>query len=133
MTLLLRPSFLLPWFCSLFFWVVGSSHRATFTSNRPTVFRFGAGRGSPVGSFITMWVWIDKRSPGRYDTFFEFAPYETKKISELEAVRWVSPDGNKLKVDETGKPVEVVVKFKRGVGAKSNTFFEEGTGLPPSS
>lgn len=83
-----------------------------------------------VGSFITMWVWIDKRNPRRYDTFFEFAPYERKEFSEFEAIRWVSPDGSKLKVDETGKPVEVVVKFKRGVGAKHDKFFEEKTDAP---
>ncbi len=83
-----------------------------------------------VGSFITMWVWIDKQHPRRYDTFFEFAPYERKEFSEMEAIRWVSPDGTKLKVDEAGKPVEVVVKFNRGVGAKSDRFFEEGTDTP---
>jgi hypothetical protein len=83
-----------------------------------------------VGSFITMWVWIDKSHPRRYDTFFEFAPYERKEFSEFEAMRWVSPDGTKLKTDETGKPVEVVVKFKRGVGAKSDKFFQEETEAP---
>lgn len=83
-----------------------------------------------VALFITMWVWIDKRNPRKYDTFFEFAPYQTKTFDEFESIRWVSPDGSRLKVDASGNPVEVVVKFKRGVGAKSNQFFEAGTDSP---
>lgn len=82
-----------------------------------------------VGLFLTVWVWIDQRSPKRYDTFFEFAPYETKTFDEMEAVRWVSA-GGKLKTDPSGNPVEVPVKFKKGQGAKSNTFFEEGSNDP---
>ncbi len=80
-----------------------------------------------VGLFLTMWVRIDQGSPGRYDTFFEFAPYETRKFDELEAIRWESAAGGKLKKDAAGKPTEKRVKFTRGVGAKSNTFFEAGT------
>lgn len=78
-----------------------------------------------VGLFLTMWVWIDSKNPRKYDTFFEFAPYETKTFDDMEAVRWVSPDGSKLRVDGNGAPVEVGMKFKRGVGGKSNTFFDE--------
>jgi hypothetical protein len=80
-----------------------------------------------VASFITFWVLIDKRSPRKYDTFFEFAPYTTTKFDEFEAVRWVSPDGTKFRVDQAGNKVEVSAKYKRGVGAQSKTFFEEGT------
>ncbi len=83
-----------------------------------------------VGAFITIWVSIDRAAPRKYDTFFEFAPYERKEFSEFEAVRWVSPDGTKLKVDPAGNPVEVVVKFKRGTGTKSDVFLEEETGVP---
>ena len=78
-----------------------------------------------VGLFITMWVWIDSRNPRKYDTFFEFAPYETKTFDEMEAIRWVSPDGSKLKMDGSGNPSEVVVKFKRGVGEKKNIFLDD--------
>ncbi len=81
-----------------------------------------------VGGFITMWVWIDKRNPKKYDTFFEFSPYSTRPFNEFEAVRWLSLDGTKLKADTNGQPVEVAVKFKRGTGAKSNLFLEEATG-----
>jgi hypothetical protein len=81
-----------------------------------------------VGLFVTFWVWIDKRNPRKYDTFFEFAPYETKTFDEFEAVRWVSPDGTRFKVDAAGNKVEVPVKFHRGVGGKSSTFFDEKTG-----
>lgn len=84
-----------------------------------------------VGSFITLWVWIDKRHPRKYDTFFEFAPYERQEFDEFEAIRWSSPDGVKLVEDAAGKPVETTVKFKRGVGAKANRFFEEGQGDEP--
>lgn len=86
------------------------------------------GAAALVGLFLTCWTWIDKRNPGKYDTFFEFAPYQTTTFDEMEAVRWVSPDGSKLKVDASGNPSEVGVKFRRGVGAKANEFFEEKTG-----
>ncbi|MBA4187356.1 MAG: hypothetical protein C0467_04975 [Planctomycetaceae bacterium] len=78
-----------------------------------------------VGLFLTMWVWIDQKNPRKYDTFFEFAPYETKTFDDMEAIRWVSPDGSKLQVDPSGNPVEVVVKFKRGVGEKKNIFLDD--------
>lgn len=83
-----------------------------------------------VGVFITIWVAIDRAAPGKYDTFFEFAPYSRTEFSEFEAVRWVSPDGSKLKVDASGAPVEVLVKFHRGTGTQSDAFIEEGTNLP---
>jgi hypothetical protein len=81
-----------------------------------------------VALFITVWVWIDKRAPRKYDTFFEFAPYETKTFDEFEAIRWTSYDGTTFKKDASGNREEVVVKCKRGVGAKANSFFEEATG-----
>jgi hypothetical protein len=80
-----------------------------------------------VASFITFWVLIDKRNPRKYDTFFEFAPYTTTTFDEFEAVRWVSPDGTRFRVDPAGNKVEVGVKYKRGVGAQAKTFLEEGT------
>ena len=80
-----------------------------------------------VASFITFWVLLDKRSPRKYDTFFEFAPYTTATFDEFEAVRWVSPDGTRFRVDPSGNKVEVGVKYRRGVGAQSKTFFQEGT------
>lgn len=83
-----------------------------------------------VGLFLTLWAWVDKRNPKKYDTFFEFAPYETKTFDEFDAVRWTSPDGSKLRVDASGNPVEAETKFRRGVGAKSNEFFEDGSGDP---
>jgi hypothetical protein len=81
-----------------------------------------------VGSFLTIWVWIDKVHPGRYDTFFQFAAYDRKEFSEFEAVRWVSQDASsqKLKTDDNGSPVEVLVKYKRGPG-KTDKFYEEGS------
>jgi hypothetical protein len=82
-----------------------------------------------VGSFVTVWVMIDRGAPKKYDTFFEFAPYETKEFTEFEAIRWVSPDGTRLKVDASGNPIEVVAKFKKAAGSKS-AFVEEGTDLP---
>jgi hypothetical protein len=80
-----------------------------------------------VGTFITLWVWVDKRHPRRYDTFFEFAPYERKEFSEFEAVRWISIDGVKLNTDESGKPLEATIKYKRGTGPKADKFVVEGT------
>src|SRR5262245_18340372 len=83
-----------------------------------------------LGLFITFWVSIDRRWPRKYDTFFEFAPYSRTEFSEFAAVRWVSPDGTRLKVDPSGALVEEAVKFKKGTGAKADTFVEEGSGAP---
>ncbi len=82
-----------------------------------------------VGTFITVWVWIDKRHPRRYDTFFEFAPYERKEFSEFEAIRWQSTDGVKISTDESGKPVEEVANYVKTSGARGDKFVEKGTDL----
>src|SRR5436305_11407238 len=66
-----------------------------------------------VGGFITLWVAIDRKSPGRYDTFFNFVGYTTANFDEFEAVRWTGAGGDKLKLDGNGKPIEVTAKFKR--------------------
>ncbi|MBA4063472.1 MAG: hypothetical protein C0501_07120 [Isosphaera sp.] len=83
-----------------------------------------------VASFLTIWVWIDQRAPRKYDTFFEFAPYQTQTFDEFEAVRWVSPDGSTFRVDAAGKPVEEVTRFRRGVGAKAAGFYDAKTDEP---
>jgi hypothetical protein len=82
-----------------------------------------------VATFLTVWCWIDRRNPGKYDTFFEFAPYSTKEFSEFEAVRWTAVAG-KLKQDEQGRLVETTAKFKRAPGGKAAAFVEEGSGQP---
>lgn len=83
--------------------------------------------GLLLGGFITLWAALDKSKPGRYDTFFNFAPYTTAEFTEFEAVRWPG-EGGKLKAGPDGKPVEVAAKFKRAVGGKGSDFLEEGTG-----
>ena len=84
-----------------------------------------------VGAFVTIWVWIDKRSPGRYDTFFDFAPERTVEFTEFEAVRWVTTgDGQTFKTDASGNPVEVTVHYKRSAGGKGSRFLEDKSGEP---
>jgi hypothetical protein len=80
-----------------------------------------------VAGFITMWVWVDQKAPGRYDTLFNFAPYSTKEFDEFEAVRWMAA-GGKLKLDAGGNYVETTATFKRSAGGKGTQFLEEGTG-----
>jgi hypothetical protein len=87
------------------------------------------GAAALLGLFLTFWVWLDQRKPRKYDTFFEFAPYEMKKFDEFEALRWHSYDGKRMKPGPDGKPLEVASKFRRGVG-KDAAFLEEGTGTP---
>src|SRR6266545_4552577 len=82
-----------------------------------------------VAGFITMWVWIDQRSPGRYDTFFEFKPQTTTEFQEFDAVRWTGDATGGLKLDSSGNPVETTVKYRRAVGGQG-IFVEEGTGKP---
>ena len=82
-----------------------------------------------VAGFMALWMLIDQRSPGRYDTFFNFSPHTTVEIQEFEAVRWTGA-GGKLKLDEKGNPTEAVAKFKRAPGGKSAAFVEDGSGDP---
>jgi hypothetical protein len=79
-----------------------------------------------VGSFLIVWVWIDKRSPGKYETFFNVEGEESTQFTEFEAVR-VQPVREGKQV--TYKPGEVVSKVKRGVGAAAE-FIDERTGKP---
>jgi hypothetical protein len=80
-----------------------------------------------VAGYITLWVWIDKRAPGKYDTFFNFTAYSTAEFNEFEAVRWAGA-GGKLKLDASGNPTESTVKFKRAAAGKGTQFLENGTG-----
>jgi hypothetical protein len=80
-----------------------------------------------VAGFVTFWVWVDQRAPGRYDTFFNFAPYSTVEFDEFEAVRWMGA-GGKLTLGPDGKPAETTAKFKKVAGGKGAQFVEEGTG-----
>ena len=82
-----------------------------------------------VAGFLALWVLIDQRSPGRYDTFFNFSPHTTVEVQEFEAVRWTG-GGGKLKLDASGNPTEAVAKFKRAPGGKRAQFVEDGTGEP---
>jgi hypothetical protein len=82
-----------------------------------------------VGGYVTLWVWIDQRVPGRYDTFFNFTAYSTAEFNEFEAVRWAGA-GGKLKLDAAGNPIETVVTFKRAAPGKGDHFLEGGTGAP---
>lgn len=87
-----------------------------------------------VGIFLIFWCWLDKRSPRRYNPFFEIEAYQTQAFDEFEAVRWtadikaLSTGKTDFKKGEDGKPVEKVTKFKRAGGGKSGAFVEEGTG-----
>ena len=82
-----------------------------------------------VAGFLTFWVWLDKQAPGKYDTFFEFAPYTTTPFTEFDAVRWQNdPAAKSFRKDETGKEVERVSRFRRRGGGKAAPFVEEGTG-----
>ncbi len=82
-----------------------------------------------VATFITLWVAIDRRAPGRYDTFFNFTPYSTVEIQEFEAIRWLAV-GGQLKLDSAGNPIETTVRFQRSLGGKGSQFLEDGTGKP---
>ena len=89
------------------------------------------GAAALVAGFITFWVWIDKRAPGKYDTLPTFRGESTVEFDEFEAVRWVGAGTTgKLKLDGAGNPVESgTMKFKRPAGGKA-AFTEEGTGAP---
>ncbi len=79
-----------------------------------------------VSGFVTLWVWIDQKNPGRYDTLFNFSGYSTTEFNEFEAVRWRAA-GSKLKLDPAGNYVETVTKYKRSAGGNTAPFVEVGT------
>lgn len=84
-----------------------------------------------VAGFLSFWVWLDRGAPGKYDTFFEFAPYTTTPFTEFEAVRWRDdPAAKAFRRDEAGKTVERTTRFKRRGGGKVAPFVEDGTGQP---
>jgi hypothetical protein len=80
------------------------------------------GGAALVAGFVTFWVWVDQRVPGRYNTFFEIRGESTKEFDEFEAVRWIAL-GGKLKIDASGNYTETTAKFKRRGSGK---FYEEG-------
>lgn len=88
-----------------------------------------------VSGFLTFWVWLDSKNPGRYSTFFEFSPYTMKEFDEFEAVRWRAVPGslNKGKAEilkgPDGKVAETVVKVRRMAGNKTAPFVDD-TGKP---
>jgi hypothetical protein len=82
-----------------------------------------------VGGFLTLWVAIDRRNPGKYDTLFNFVGYTTAEFNEFEAVRWTAA-GGKMRLGSDGQPTEVLVKFKRVAGGKDAQFVEEGAQTP---
>jgi len=40
-----------------------------------------------VALFFTFWCWVDRKSPGKYSTLFEFSRYETEDFDKLTSVR----------------------------------------------
>ncbi len=83
--------------------------------------------GVLVAGYITFWVALDQKRPGRYDTFFNFMPYTTTEFDEFDALRW-SGAGGALKLNESGAPVETAVTFRRPAGGKATQFAAAGTG-----
>ena len=82
-----------------------------------------------VGGFLAYWVDLDRRHPGKYDTFFAFSGESTRDIDEFEAIRWpIDPATRSLKKDPSGKLVETTTKFKRLPGGKTPSFIEEPGG-----
>lgn len=86
-----------------------------------------------VGSFLAFWALIDKKNPGKYDTFFEFASYTSVEFQEFDAVRWtVDPTTDRsrpgFRKNDKGEPAETVTKFKRPAGNKAAPFKADGTG-----
>src|SRR5262249_7811014 len=59
--------------------------------------------GAAVGVFVALWCLIDKRTPGKYDTLFEFSSQDKKDVNEFKAVR-KDKSGNETAVDYTRTP-----------------------------
>lgn len=127
MTLLLVFVLLVGGLTALFLGVSIVAHGYLYQEPAPRLPVRAAIGGLLLGGFITLWASLDKSKPGRYDTFFNFAPYSTSEFTEFEAVRWPAVAGT-LRTDPSGKVVEEVTKFKRAPGGTQ--FLREGTGEP---
>jgi hypothetical protein len=81
-----------------------------------------------VGLFTTFWIWVDRKNPDKYGTFFSFSGETTRDFTEFEAVRWqFDPAAKSIKKDAQGNPVETIAKFKKAPGGKTPTFLDEKT------
>ena len=68
--------------------------------------------GLVVGGFLTFWIWIDSKNPGRYETIFSFSSYDTEDAEFVDVVRKVGTE-------------EVQSRYtKRSVGSRM-TYFNE--------
>ncbi|HJZ55277.1 MAG TPA: hypothetical protein VKE74_09980 [Gemmataceae bacterium] len=84
-----------------------------------------------VGLFLILWVWIDKRKPGKYETFFNVEGEESTQFTEFEAVRWQAVrEENKIsyRKNAKGETAEVVSRVKKEAG--NTKFIDELTGKP---
>jgi len=83
-----------------------------------------------VGGYVIFWVAVDRKSPGKYDDFLQFAGYSTITFDEFDAVRWEADPAvrNKaeFKKDAAGKPAEMVTHYKR-IGKSPPRFADEKT------
>ncbi|HEX4612377.1 MAG TPA: hypothetical protein VH092_29555 [Urbifossiella sp.] len=89
-----------------------------------------AGAALLVAGYLTFWVALDRRTPGKYDTFFEFAPYTTAGFNEFEAVRWEADPASRkgeFKKDGAGKAAETTTHYKRA-GGKTSRFVDDKGG-----
>ena len=81
-----------------------------------------------VGSYLALWVALDRRTPGRYDTLFEFASEERVAFEEFEAIRWISTEPPKVKMGANGQPVEVVTLYRKT--GRESAFTAADSGEP---
>lgn len=87
------------------------------------------GAAALIAVFLTFWVWLDRRAPGKYGTFFEFTPYTTAKFDEFEAILWKADPAStargktpELLKGPDGKPAETAVKVRRRDGNRNAPF-----------
>ncbi|HEY8504846.1 MAG TPA: hypothetical protein VIL46_09710, partial [Gemmataceae bacterium] len=69
--------------------------------------------GTAMGLFLTGWVWLDQKNPGRYDTLFDFSQYDIKRFDRFEAVK-----KNRAGVEKT------VVYERRGGGRRGSDYLD---------
>ena len=82
-----------------------------------------------AAGFLTSWVWLERKNPGRYGTFFEFSPYETRAFDDFEAVRWHAEPGaargrTEFAKGPDGRPSETTVAVRRPPGNKAAPFVQ---------
>jgi hypothetical protein len=72
--------------------------------------------GAVMALFLTLWCAIDRATPGKYETLFDFSPQEVTEIDAFESVM----------VSESGDEKRILFRRKPGTAGATRDFYNDG-------